>query len=141
MTKIDPIKSKRSHKFRCVLLFLILSSPLQAQSRIEVFTIASLPVTRVPEHATVIELDRAERLDQRLSQALPDNRAAAIRTVKQRLDEFKDTYVRAYRGLVRAWRLGVKQVPAVVVDGQYVVYGETNVARALEVIRNRQEAP
>ena len=37
----------------------------------------------------------------------------------------------AYQGVTDAWSLGITRIPAVVVDGRYVVYGEADVERAL----------
>ncbi|WP_204353751.1 TIGR03757 family integrating conjugative element protein [Salinisphaera orenii] len=103
--------------------------------RVDVYTVAGQPVTHVPDRAHVIELDKPARLDRRLSTGLPSNQQAAIAQVRKRLAHFKAAYGRAYRGLERAYRLGVKKVPAVVVGGQYVVYGQPNVAQALDTIR------
>ena len=117
-----------------VAMALLLWS-VAAAAGVEVFTIAGIPVTHVPDGATVVELDAPARLDHRLSMDLPDDRDAAIRIVKQRLGRLKDDYGAAYHGLLRAWHLGVEQVPAVVVDGTYVVYGQPDVARAIARIR------
>ncbi len=106
-----------------------------ATAQTEVFTLAGLPVTNVPDHAAVFELDAPARLDKRLSDGLPADQAAAAKMVQQRLHGFKKAYGEAYRGLLRAWRLGVERVPAVVVDGEYVVYGEPDVQAALTEIR------
>lgn len=104
----------------------------------DVFTVAGAPVTHVPEGATVVELDKPSRLDKQLSQGLPDKKDAAARTVQKRLPGFKKAYGQAYRGLIRAWRLGIKKVPAVVVDGQYVVYGQPNVTAAVAEIHRAE---
>lgn len=100
----------------------------------EVFTVAGVPVTHVPDGVTVVELDKPSRLDKQLSQGLPDTKDAAARAVQKRLPNFKKAYGPAYRGLVRAWRLGVAKVPAVVVDGEYVVYGQPDVTAAVAEI-------
>lgn len=46
----------------------------------------------------------------------------------------------AYKGVTDAWRVGVAKVPAVVVDQRYVVYGDTDVTRALTRIQASREA-
>lgn len=106
-----------------------------AMAKTEVFTTAGVPVTHVPDNVTVVELDKPSRLDQQLSQGLPDEKDAAAQAVQNRLQGFKKAYGQAYSGLLRAWRLGVTKVPAVVVDGQYVVYGQPDVAAALAEIQ------
>lgn len=125
-----------------LLSFLVLASTALAGT--EVFTVSSVPASQAPRDAVVVELDKPARLDTALSEKLPVNREAAAEQVRQRLRsaEWRDTitqYEHAYAGLVRAWQLGVEQVPAVVVDGQYVVYGEPNVRKALAEIRAHQE--
>ena len=48
---------------------------------------------------------------------------------------------RAYQDVAEAWGLGVAKVPAVVVDRRYVVYGESDIARAaarIETYRRTQ---
>ncbi|MFG6179683.1 DUF1525 domain-containing protein, partial [Halomonas sp. THAF12] len=47
-------------------------------------------------------------------------------------------YQQAARGVARAWMLGVEKVPAVVLDGEYVVYGEHDVQAALNQIQSYQ---
>ncbi|MFY0038678.1 DUF1525 domain-containing protein [Acinetobacter baumannii] len=42
--------------------------------------------------------------------------------------------VKAQQDATDAWSLGVEKIPAVVVDRQYVVYGEPDVPRAVELI-------
>ena len=59
--------------------------------------------------------------------------AAAI--VQQRLQDggtpLQQRLADAYQGVIDAWSLGITRIPAVVVDRRYVVYGETDVSRAL----------
>lgn len=124
-----------------LLLFcLALAVPSVALARIEVFTIAGLPVTHVPASATVVEIDEPARLDKQLSQGLPDQPRAAAAIVRRRLTRFKAKYGPAYRGLVQAWQLDVAKVPAVVVDGKYVVYGQPDVAATLSTIRRARDS-
>tara|TARA_B100000378_G_scaffold269486_1_gene257584 strand:- start:519 stop:899 length:381 start_codon:yes stop_codon:yes gene_type:complete len=118
-----------------------------ASAGVEVFTIAGLPVTNAPENTPIVELDAPARLDAQISQGLPGDPDQARQAMRERVSrpdwpEMKARYQSAYTGLTRAWMLGIEKVPAVVVDGQYVVYGEPNVARALSTIdqAKRQEA-
>jgi integrating conjugative element protein (TIGR03757 family) len=41
----------------------------------------------------------------------------------------------AYQGVTDAWSLGITQIPAVIVDGRYVVYGVPDVNRAVALIK------
>ena len=116
----------------------LLAAASAALAGTEVFTVAGVPVTHVPDNATVVELDKPSRLDKQLSQGLPDKKDAAARAVQKRVAGFKKAYGEAYSGLMRAWRLGVTKVPAVVVDGTYVVYGQPNVTAAVAEIRRAE---
>ena len=83
----------------------------------------------------VVELDAAARIESSLAADLPSDPAESATIVQQRLKDGGDALQRrladAYQGVTDAWSLGVTKIPAVVVDHRYVVYGETNVSRAL----------
>ncbi|GAB3683798.1 TIGR03757 family integrating conjugative element protein [Salinisphaera aquimarina] len=138
------VRGKRGVKFRqasviaalavTTLCAGLLLASLPAMAKTEVFMIAGVPVTHVPDGVTVVELDQPSRLDKQLSDGLPGTQDAAARAVQKRLSRFRKSYGQAYEGLLRAWRLGVTKVPAVVVDGRYVVYGQPNVKAAVAEI-------
>ncbi|MGY6564198.1 MAG: TIGR03757 family integrating conjugative element protein [Halomonadaceae bacterium] len=110
---------------------------------IEVFTVAGQPVTNVPNGVAVIELDAPARLDLELSRGLPEDPVAAEAIMRERMRS--DEWLRAvqeygdlHTGLARAWILGVEKVPAVVMGGAYVVYGQPDVQSAIvELERGR----
>lgn len=114
---------------------------------VEVFTVAGEPVINAPDSAAVVELDAPARLDARISQDLPADPARAQQELQSRMSdpEWQATlkrYGELYRGIARAWMLGIEKVPAVVVDSRYVVYGEPDVRAALEKIEKMEaEAP
>ncbi|MGQ7245530.1 TIGR03757 family integrating conjugative element protein [Salinicola sp. V024] len=122
------------------LLYLcLLTWSHTASAGVEVFTTAGEPVVNVPASAAVVELDAPARLDARLSQDLPADPSRAKQVLQSRMNdpEWQQTlqeYGQLYQGVARAWMLGIETVPAVVVDSQYVVYGEPDVGRALEEI-------
>ncbi|ENQ3161588.1 TIGR03757 family integrating conjugative element protein [Pseudomonas aeruginosa] len=80
-------------------------------------------------------LDAAAVLEADLAANLPSDpeRASAIvqRRLKQGGTDLQRRIGTAYQGIADAWSLGVTKVPAIVVDRRYVVYGETDVARAV----------
>lgn len=86
----------------------------------------------------VIELDLPARIEAQLTTYLPNNPEQAGAQLRQRLhaggDSLQQRLREAYQGVVDAWQLGITRIPAVVVDRRYVVYGEPDVARALERI-------
>ncbi|MDC9612906.1 TIGR03757 family integrating conjugative element protein [Xenorhabdus khoisanae] len=38
--------------------------------------------------------------------------------------------IKAYQGIIRAWELGIKRYPAIVIDDRYVIYGSTDITQA-----------
>lgn len=106
---------------------------------IEVFTTAGEPVSNVPEGVAVIELDAPARLDAEISQGLSADLDAARISMRERMESpewpsIMQRYGDLHTGVTRAWLLRVEKVPAVVVDGQYVVYGQHNVESAVQEI-------
>jgi integrating conjugative element protein (TIGR03757 family) len=83
----------------------------------------------------VIELDAPARIQRELAAQLPPDPKRAAAIVQQRLKqggvELHRRMAAAYQGVTDAWRLGITKIPAVVVDQRYVVYGESDVSRAV----------
>ncbi|KTT49724.1 thioredoxin [Pseudomonas oryzihabitans] len=89
--------------------------------------------------ARVVLLDAPERLEQQLSEGLPADPRQAAALMQQRLrsasaQQLSRDLVKAHQDVADAWSLGVTKVPAVVVDGRYVVYGQSDVAAAVASI-------
>lgn len=106
---------------------------------VEVFTASHIPMFQVPSDATVVELDALAGLDEQLGYQLPTNLQQAERIAQQRLQSpsfqvLAQRYEQAAMTISRAWMLRINKIPAVVVNGQYVVYGQPNVAAALALI-------
>lgn len=117
-------------------LFPCLAGTALAGPAIEVFTTAGEPAVNVPSGVAVIELDAPGRLDAELSQDLPADPELAEAMMRERMatpewQETADRYADSYLGLARAWQLGVEKVPAVVIEGRHVIYGQPDVAQAL----------
>lgn len=110
---------------------------------VQVFTDNDHPVQA---HAgiPVLKLDQPARIEAALSTDLPVDPAQAAALVRRRLEgggaTLQHQLGQAYQGVVQAWGLGVAKLPAVVVDGRYVVYGESDVDRALARIAAYREA-
>ncbi|PKO82682.1 MAG: TIGR03757 family integrating conjugative element protein [Betaproteobacteria bacterium HGW-Betaproteobacteria-13] len=83
----------------------------------------------------VVELDLPAQIEADLSAGLPAEPGQAAAIARQRLSMDKGDFQRrmghAYQGVADAWGLGIRKIPAVVVDRGYVVYGEPDVARAV----------
>jgi integrating conjugative element protein (TIGR03757 family) len=90
---------------------------------------------QAPAGVRVIELDQPARIEAELAAHLPADPGKAAVLVRQRLRSGGEALQRrighAYQGVADAWGLGIAKIPAVVVDRRYVVYGETDVARAV----------
>jgi len=104
--------------------------------RVEVFTLSTVPLTNV-RGATVSYVDAVELLEQHLSANLPADPRQAQALAAQRMaalgPQLRARAGAAAAGLARAAQLGVDQVPAVVFDGRWVVYGMTDIDAARRV--------
>ena len=90
----------------------------------------------------LIELDEAHRIEAELSAGLPTDPEQATAIVKRRLKgggaDLQRRIASAYQSVTDAWSLGITSLPAVVVDRRYVVYGESDVARAVARIEQHR---
>lgn len=96
---------------------------------------AAHPLTTVAS-ARVVLLDAPERLEQQLSEGLPADPRQAAAIMQQRMrsasaQQLGRDLAKAHQDVADAWSLGVAKLPAVVVDRQYVVYGQPDVAAAV----------
>ena len=128
-------------------LWVVVSSVFStaaAAAEVLVITNSGHPV-QVAAGTRVIELDLPARIEAELAAGLPTDPTQAAAIVQQRLREggqdLQRRLGRAYQDVTQAWGLGITKVPAVVVDRHYVVYGESDVARAaarIETYRRTQ---
>ena len=127
---------------RVALGLLVIITQSTWAMEVRVYTDGSHPVS-VPRSVRLICLDEPARLQRELSEGLPTDPAEATRAVSERLhaegSEFGHRLSFAYQDMVEAWNLGILKLPAVVVDGRYVVYGDTDVAHALSLIERYRE--
>lgn len=97
-----------------------------------------------PAGTRIIALDQPSRIEADLAAHLPSDpvRGAAIvqRRLKNGGEALHQQIARAYQGVADAWSLGITRIPAVVVDQRYVVYGESDVARAIARIDQHRRA-
>lgn len=123
-------------------LALLLAASAFAQD-VQVFTDSSHPV-QTGRGVPVLLLDAPARIEAALSAGLPADPSQAAAVMRQRLTSGGTALQRqlgqAYQGVAQAWGLGITKLPAVVVDGRYVVYGEPDVDRALARIAAYREA-
>ncbi|WP_169878394.1 TIGR03757 family integrating conjugative element protein [Pseudomonas proteolytica] len=116
--------------------FTFLSATAHAETW--VITDQAHPVS-VPNGVRIIRLDDQQRLEEMLSQQLPNDQRQAEATIQRYLatpagKRLQSDLVQAQQGITDAWSVGVEKIPAVVVDRRYVVYGEADVAKAIAQI-------
>ena len=130
-----PAVSRRSLAARLAAgLCAALLAPIAAAADVLVVTDSRHPV-QAPAGVRVIELDQATRIEVELAAHLPADPRQAAALVRQRLHDGGEALQRrigrAYQNVADAWGLGIAKIPAVVLDRRYVVYGESDVPRAV----------
>lgn len=110
-----------------------------AQAEVWVITDAKNPVTGAPANARIIRLDSQQLIEEQLSRELPPNPHQAALAARRLISTpagsaLMQQLAIAQQGNADAWSVGASKVPAVVVDRRYVVYGQPDVAAAMQVI-------
>lgn len=126
------------------VLPLAATASIARATEVWVITDRAHPVTGSADRH--ILLDGATQLEAELAAGLPPDADKAAAIVQQRLrqrgTDLQRLIAAAYQGVTDAWSLGITKVPAVVVDRRYVVYGETDVERAVARIeQHKREQP
>lgn len=129
--------------FYCLLLFTLSISATVVHAQLLVVTDSNHPVHNLPAHARVVELDAVQRLQEELSVNLSDDSLQAEIIIRRRLElagpAFQEMMQAAMQGIVDAWAMRVIKIPAVIVDRQFVVYGEPDISHAAFLIDDYQE--
>ena len=115
---------------------VLMASPAAGAGDVVAFTLSSMPL-RGTGGATVHVLDVRDGHAEAFGADLPDDPERALAEARRRMAtaEGRAALARvaaAAAGNALASRLGIEKLPAVVVDGRYVVYGVRDVARAVE---------
>lgn len=123
-----------------MVLTSTLSAPAiagEAAPAIEVFTDSTFQVVSASDNTTVYVMDRINQLQQVLSEGLPSDPENAKQLVLvrfQRMDaQLSSELENAAKGLVQAMQYGLNRYPAIVFDGDAVVYGVTDVTGATQL--------
>ena len=135
-----------SRRSALALLVGIICSGAAVAQEVWVITESGQPMQGTHKPARVIELDAPQRIEAELTTGLPGDPQKAAPIVRQRLKDggasLQQRMQTAYQGVTDAWSMGITTIPAVVVDQRYVLYGETNIDRALaRIAQHRQERP
>lgn len=108
-------------------------------SRIEVFANSAMYVANAQQATVYIVDDRKQLLNQINQAGLPPNPQQAAAIAQQRVKamgaEFRQRVMASLTVLEKTASYGIERIPAVVFDGQRVVYGVPDVAMALSIVR------
>ena len=139
------MNSARAHLILSIVLTEILCDPVLADEpsiAIEVFTGSMNPVANGTDGITVYYIDRIDRIQQELSKDLPANpeaaKQAALRRFQRMDNKLSHELENASNGLVQAMQYGIIRYPAIVFDGNAVVYGITDIRAATQRYRQWQ---
>ncbi|MGH8653510.1 MAG: TIGR03757 family integrating conjugative element protein [Gammaproteobacteria bacterium] len=129
-----------------LLLFAWTEALLAAEApRIEIFTTARYPISGATPAVEMYILDEPARIEAELSVSLPQGKDTAAEFARAQVHgawrEEAQLLTRAYRGLLKAKQYGVLRLPAIVFDGQMVVYGITDLDQALAYYRRLKAGP
>lgn len=125
------------------LLFIvsILLFSINTYASLTIVTDSRQPLHNIPNDARIIVLDDSIKLHVTLSDNLPNDPIEAEQVVKARLtalgNSYQQTLQQALQDALEAYQLGVLKIPAVIQDNRYVVYGESDVSVALQLIEQR----
>lgn len=124
---------------RAMPVFAVALATGTAHAEIWAITDSAHPLTSVPADVRVIKLDDQQRIEEQLSRELPPNPHQAALAARRLMSTPEGAVLMrqlatAQQGNADAWSVGVSKVPAVVVDRQYVMYGQPDVAAAMQTI-------
>ncbi|MFL9676064.1 TIGR03757 family integrating conjugative element protein [Pseudomonas marginalis] len=105
-----------------------------------VITDSAHPIEATNEIRLIL-IDQLSALEDELSSGLPSSSAAAEAMFGERMTAQMSAKIEnAHQDIVDTWSVGVTKIPAVVADGKYVIYGDSNVEHALTKIQLYREA-
>jgi integrating conjugative element protein (TIGR03757 family) len=117
-----------------------------AATDIAVYTTSFLPVSsKGYDNVKHYFLDAPKKPLAALSANLPDNYDAAVPAAKAMINSAEGQKLlgelkRSYQGILSAYMQKLTDLPAIVVDGQFVVYGVYDVGKAVQLIENHKRA-
>jgi len=136
-----------------IALWLVYTGTAMAEvspNRLEIFTASDEPAANLQEVLVSLKeadirvywLDGIHRLEAELSQRLPADAQSAERAVLGRLQHVdknrRDRVAESAQALVRAVELDIDRYPAIVIDGQWVLYGLADLSVAVTLYRRWQ---
>jgi integrating conjugative element protein (TIGR03757 family) len=132
--------SRRIRWFLFTALYLAVNPPLWAETvTVEAFTDnGQLPIQALSKPGltvTLYDLSAPRHIEQELSAGLPNNPEAAAKVASQFIQANQETLAQrlmmAYQSHTKAMDYGLTHYPALVFNGQAVIYGVTDVLDGL----------
>jgi integrating conjugative element protein (TIGR03757 family) len=122
---------------------MLATSAASQPPSIEIFMTARYPIATASTPAVLVyNLDLPALIEAELSMRLPQDRKAAAQLASAELQgtwrKSAETLTHAYQGLLKARQYSLQKLPAVVFDGQAVIYGITDLSQALSHYRRWQ---
>ncbi len=119
-----------------LLLFLVLTPCISLALELQVYTTTFIPVSLSGKAAEVFYLDEPDLILSRLTHFQGSNAANVRRAALNQLNSpegkaMLDRLKIAFHGLASAWAHDIRYLPAIVVNDEAVIYGETDLNRAL----------
>ena len=141
--RCSPMLNRYPSSWRPATAFIavLFSNSLNAETW--AITDSAHPLSFVPSNVRVIKLDEQQIIEQLMSQHLPGDPSQAAIAARQMISSLAGRALTqqlavAQQGVADAWVLRVEKIPAVVVDREYVVYGQPNVAAAIDAVEKRR---
>ena len=139
------LQERPNQSLPLMIALVLVSSPGITQADTKVFTDKVRPVIATDE-TLISHIDQQQHLETELSRALPSDPQQAAAIIQNRLNSpsgkrLQSDFAKAQQDLTDAWSMGIEKIPAVVVDRRYIVYGEPDVAKALELIKRTRSQP
>ena len=127
------------------LLVLVAKSAYAKQTKVEVFYDSSSFVHKKELSgisSSYYQLDKPTHLQREMSKHLPNNLNDAASYMSKYANSIEgkkqiQAIVDGYQGVGRAYSLGVKKLPAIVIDERFVVYGTTDISLAVNAWNKR----
>ena len=116
------------------------------QPLVDVFTTSDLPIIsdRQVDRLQVYEIDGIRQFEEQVSRGLSEDantaKHQAIERVTQLDEKQKQQVQRSSIGLIKAMQYGIARYPAIVFDGEAVLYGVTDLTEAIHRYRQWREA-
>lgn len=121
------------------------SAMAQSVTRVEVFANSAMHVhspANPPYQLLVYRLDALQQVQAQINQQVPKTEAEAREYFARNQEQIKrmisPAVMHGANGINLARHYGLERIPAIVFDGQSVVYGVTDVEQALALLRKSQ---